>query len=960
MTAKTQEMVKRRQGHVPDLQNQLSNDAARQAQLQAAQQRQHQMMLSQMAARGLGKSGPQHGFQPMQNPMQVPGMPQQPQQIGMGMAAANMLQNRPDQRQFQMQMPQGRQGAVFQVDPLHRLAPQDRNRVNEFAMRLMSQADEMTKNQIRQMMQTKLTPAQLQECAAQRKDTVFTWYQNSALSQLQARAAQQQQQRNLMQQRAGGMAANAVPPGALQGQMNPALMNTLGQQPGMADGQAFAPNMESIRNEQQLGLRAQQAGQVVVPASAAPGRNATPGQIPGLPPQPAPVNHPGPNHTPLPPQVQQTFGIQQVQLDPTAAQVQAQPGVRAVAGRVMQGQPGAMGAQSAPPQASQSPAMNTLNAPMRQPPVPMGQGNGQAMNQGNTPMAATLNPQFNHQNNTRPQSLQGNMNNAAMAGMVPNLNPEARAAMGAVPENGAMREFYAKLQEHQRAGNNGFPGPKPGMIPGMPGQIQGGPMPGANQAALLNANQKNNGAMQPTGQPPTLQQQQQLAAEKEHLLAIIQSPQGRAAMNNMDIPVQILTRMRGSIPPEIRKWVQLKQFIQNNPAALPPQMHSHLNNYQFMQFKAMLDKKKAPTAPVAVPGPQPPGGPVPQQPGFQPQPLPPGFSYPPALSHVTRQELEAARQRDQRCQAMSDDALSELLRKAKRDGYAKKAWEQFQQSQQARGNNNNPAAGPQKAAMPVPPTPTTQQGGVIPAPHPNVAQGMHQQAAQQKPAGAQMVDMAAAPSLGTGLPARGALNPSPATAAKNLKRPNPDEAGDPTGQQGNAMQRPAPQPGARPPQAGPKPTMEQLMKLSPEQLAKFSPEQLTKLAPEQRAYVLRTRAGPPQTGPPQSVSRLREVAEEGHRLALQEVSKEKPLAMSPAELAETRLKLGAAVDRIGQLRAASNIAKWYHLTKDDSRARMFFKTVCVDSSLLRLTGQECANAVSSATKWAANSPMSMR
>lgn len=929
MTAKTQEMVKRRQGHVPDLQNQLSNDAARQAQLQAAQQRQHQLMLSQMAARGLGKPGPQHGFQPMQNPMQVPGIPQQPQQLGMGMAAANMLQNRPDQRQFQMQMPQGRQGPVFQVDPLSRLAPQDRNRVNEFAMRLMSQADEVTKTQIRQMMQTKLTPAQLQECAAQRKDTVFTWYQNSALSQLQARAAQQQQQRNLMQQRAGGMPANAVPPAGLQGQMNPALMNSLAQQPGMPDGQAFAPNMESIRDQQQIGLRAQQAGQVVVPASAAPGRNATPGQIPGLPPQPAPGNHPGQNQTPMPPQVQQQFGMQQVQLDPTVAQVQAQPGVRAVAGRAMPGQPGAMGTPNVAPQPSPSPGLNTLNAPMRQPPVPMGQGNAQAMNQGNQPMAATLNPQFNHQNNTRPQSLAGNMNNTAMAAMVQNLNPDARAAMGAVPENGAMREFYAKLQEHQRAGNNGFQGPKPGMIPGMPGQIQGGPMAGANPAALLNANQKGNGAMPPTGQP-TLQQQQQLAAEKEHLLAIIQSPQGRAAMNNMDIPVQILNRMRGSIPPEIRKWVQLKQFIQNNPAALPPQMHNHLNNYQFLQFKAMLDKKKAPTAPVAGPGPQAPGGPVPQQPGFQPQPLPPGFSYPPALSHVTRQELEVARQRDPRCQGMADDGLSELLRKAKRDSYAKKAWEQFQQSQQGRGNNN-PAAGPQKPAMPMPPTPTTQHGGVVAAPHPNAAQAMQQQPSQQKPAGAQVADTAAPPPLGTGLPNRGPLNPSPATAAKNLKRPNPDEAGDATSQQGNAMQRPAPQPGARPPQAGQKPTLEQLMKLSPEQLAKFSPEQLARLPPDQRAYVLRTRAGQPE-----SVNRLRQVAEEGHRLALQEVSKEKPLALSPAEAAETRLKLSAAVDRIGQLRGASNIAKWYHLTKDDSRARMFFKAVCVESFFLWL------------------------
>ena len=41
------------------------------------------------------------------------------------------------------------------------------------------------------MMQQKLTPTQLQECAVQRKDTVFIWYQNTALNRLQVRAAQQ-------------------------------------------------------------------------------------------------------------------------------------------------------------------------------------------------------------------------------------------------------------------------------------------------------------------------------------------------------------------------------------------------------------------------------------------------------------------------------------------------------------------------------------------------------------------------------------------------------------------------------------------------------------------------------------------------------------------------------------------------------------------------------------------------
>lgn len=920
-------MVKRRQGNVPDLQNQISNDAARQAQMQAAQQRQHQLMLSQMAARGMGQP-PQPGFQPMQNPMQIPGMPQQPQQMPMGMANPGMLQTRPDQRQFQMQMPQARPPPVFQLDPLSQLNPQDKVRVNDLAAKLMARAEEHHKTQIRHLMQQKLSPAQNQECMAQGKDPVFAWFQNTALSQLQQQQAKvAAQHRNAMQQRPG-MPPNMMPHTPHQGQMNPALMGTLARQGAMPDSQTFTPTMESIRNDQHMGRLAQQAGQMVVPASTAPGRNATPGPMAGIPPQPTPGNQQGPNQTPRPPQVPQAFGMPQVKMDPTASQIQGQPGVRAVGGQAMPGQPGAIATPNGGPQPSQSPAMNTLNAPMRRPPVPMGQGNGQPMNQGNQAMGATLNPQFNHQNNTRPPSIQGAMNNpAALAGMVPNVNSDGRAGMGVLAENGAMREFYAKLQqEQQRAANNGFQGPKPGLMPGMPGHLQAGPMGGPNQAAMANANQKGNGPMQSTPQPPPMQQQS--ATEREHIMSIAQSAQGRIAMNSMDVPPQLMGRLRGSIqlPADIQKWGQLRQFLQNNPGLMPANMQGMLNNWQLMQFKAILDKKKGPTASAS--GPQPPNGPVPQQQGSASPALPPGFSYPPNLSHVARQDVEAARQKDVRFQVMPDEVLMDMIRRHRRDTFARRAWEQFQQHQQAQGNNNtnNPIAGIQKAGVPVPQTSTSQQGGITAAPHPNAPQGVQQQAAQPKPAGAPVMEGAPTPASGTSKHTRPAPQPSPAPAPKNLKRPNPDDANDVSVQPSNAVQRPVSQSGARPPPAAPKPSVENLMKLSADQIAKISPEQMAKLTPEQRAIVMRNRAGP--AGGQETVARLRELAGEAHRLAAQEALQQPEMPTPAAEAQETRLKLGLAAEKIKQLRGASNIAKWYHLTKDDSRARMFFKTVC--------------------------------
>ena len=139
--------------------------------------------------------------------------------------SATVLQSRPDQRQFQMQIAQGRPEPDFLVDPLARLRPQDRNKVHEVAVRLMKQADESLRNQIQQMMQQKLTPAQLDECAVRRKDTLLIWYQNMALSQLRARGGLQ-----------GGLTPGAVPQAPHQGQMNP------------ADGALTRPGLDDYRD----------------------------------------------------------------------------------------------------------------------------------------------------------------------------------------------------------------------------------------------------------------------------------------------------------------------------------------------------------------------------------------------------------------------------------------------------------------------------------------------------------------------------------------------------------------------------------------------------------------------------------------------------------------------------------------------------------------------------------------
>jgi HAMP domain-containing protein len=122
------------------------------------------------------------------------------------------------------------------------------------------------------------------------------------------------------------------------------------------------------------------------------------------------------------------------------------------------------------------------------------------------------------------------------------------------------------------------------------------------------------------------------------------------------------------------------------------------------------------------------------------------------------------------------------------------------------------------------------------------------------------------------------------------------------------------------------------MKLSPEQLAKITPEQLAKLTPEQQTLVMRSRAA--QQGNFDTVARLKELANDGHKLAAMEVQQNGEVPIPANEVNEARAKLVQAAERIKQLRGSSNIARWYHLTKDDARARMFFTTVCIDPSLV--------------------------
>jgi hypothetical protein len=250
---------------------------------------------------------------------------------------------------------------------------------------------------------------------------------------------------------------------------------------------------------------------------------------------------------------------------------------------------------------------------------------------------------------------------------------------------------------------------------------------------------------------------------------------------------------------------------------------------------------------------------------------------------------------------MPDEAVVEIARRLKRDSFAKKVWQMYEQSKQAQGQ------GVPKPAVPVSQTPVAQQTLPTSATHHNPPQVVPHQTAQPKPANTSVAEAAAVPASGALKNGRAPPNPSPATASKNLKRSNPGEAGDMPGQPANAAPRAAPQPEQRvPPTGASKPSAEQLLKM-------------------------RGRPGPGGNGDEAAaVARLRLLHGEVAQLAQQEEKQEAIIPMSQVEMQETRQKVAKAAEKINLFRG-SNLPLWYRLTKDDSRAKMFFKTVRAQS-----------------------------
>ncbi|KAI0846222.1 hypothetical protein F5Y00DRAFT_147708 [Daldinia vernicosa] len=873
---RVQELFKRRQAHEQSLQNTLNAQAAAQAHAQA--QTQQMLMNQNMMPRGMGQP-PQQGFQHLQQQMQPSPIPQQPHQPGMGMGGQGGLPMNPNQQPMQMGVAQMRPQFPMNAT-LASLPPQDRTKIMQLALAKLNQTTEPQRNQLRNLVQQRINPQQMAQLQAENQDPVLFYLQ---IQMLQA-----------FKQGGGNGGGNQA---ALQMQAQQRQMNQSGQQLVGVPNSEFGPfsNVESIMNQQKAGLLAQEAGQMVVPASNGPGRNATPQPMGGM--QGPNPNHPGPNQSGIPNQMPQQFNLpqaQQLKMDQRAAQSQAQIRAQAQA-KQMQGQPGGLNGGAI----SQSPGMNTLNTPVRRTPV-MGQPEGQQqMGQPNGPFGQGLDPRFN-QGNQRPQMGPNPMNNQHIINSVlAQMPPEQRNAFMSLPPD-KRSEVLMKWTANPtaRAGM----GQPPGRGQPQPGQFgQGNPM--AQFGPGNNMGQAPNPSAQMNAQNQMLLQQQMNRMRSMQPQNRPQMPQPQDVnnyMDSMDVPGRILDQLKTSqqpVPQEIKKWAHLKQWLSQRNAN--NHVMQQLLGFQTAQFQNMM-KQRAANNQMAQPnmpqqGPQMPNAQMPMQPGANMGPFA-GITISPAEFQQAKNHERFKGWPDEKIKtALMQMKLTQM--RAKANGQAPNA--QMQTPQTSQPANNNLA---------------------ISAPPPNPSNAL-----QQRP---QNAGPDANPTGSAG-PARNRQlqnnrPPPPASTApqrNSLKRASTDDVVEVPNPSGTPVQRPASQQAQA---AGPPPQFH----IPPAQLAAMPPEQRNKyeaMMKSRQAAAAAAGGGGAQQPQQQQMSEamlhLKSIGQEEHMNAAREPYQEIP--MNPEQYQDMAQKIQSLVSEMGKV--SKILGRWYTLTRDDNRARMFFK-----------------------------------
>jgi hypothetical protein len=728
-------------------------------------------------------------------PMQVSQLPMNGQAAQQGMQNANFMnnQNQPGMQQNPQQ--QGNNGGGLSMN--------ENQKINQLAQRMMQQATPEQKAAINAKFQL-LPPAQQAQLRQRQGDPIAAHFRNMA--------------QQLWIKQMGGMRQNQAPQNGMQnnmmGQGVPMMQQGRPQQQvGQQDGGA---DVSQFMLQQQEALASANNGALVVPVSqnTAMNQNMNGMQI-GM--QPGQMGGNMSNAAQM-----QNIIQQQRQNGGMTPQMQAAARLQAAQMRNQpqngQGnQPGQMTPQQMKMSTSASPMPQ-----MRQPVMQPGQ-----QQPGQTPQqqrpTPTPTPQVPQQQNNQPnQNLVQAMQLAAQMAANGQPQPIRRQLPPDLPPNLAqtLRHFLqVASDEHYNV-----------AIEQIRKAQAGNQMNNAGNGNMMNNNQMmqpNNGMQQNPGMPNGAQNQaqanmmraqqqaaqQQRAAEMQaRIAAQNQLRQNGQAPGGMNIPPEIMQQMDQMnfprsilaangvtmVPQHVVNFLQLKEWVLNNQALagalnigllvkfqveMWKRRHTQMNANNQQQMNGQMFNNGQPGSAGGAPGPAPTAPMVPpggmnnmgQQPQQQPQNMMTAAIAQQMQSiQVAPQEIATARARAMFPPHMSDDEVRSKLLNLKRQNLMQKIQQQRQalnmQQQAAMANNQmNNQQRMQQGQMPQPP-----QRGPMPGQQPP-------QTGMVTPGGTNNTNVnqqkqQPTPRQNQQQPANNNNNlKTPQQAAKNLKRPAPEE-----------------------------------------------------------------------------------------------------------------------------------------------------------------------------------------
>jgi hypothetical protein len=732
-------------------------------------------MMQQGPATGMPGVGQSPFPQQMNRQMQASPMPGQ-QQMQMGLNDPNQqatMQQRQQQQQQQQQpqaMLQQQQrtqprpgGAAALNDELNSLSPAEYENVCRVANQILQKTSPDDMSKIKVNLQN-MSPEQKVYLSKKGMDPITYFFRVQALNQLRRfKRSRMEMARN--SQTNGIDPANAMMGDPMMNQQRQQMFQNMvnmqqrgspfpmaGQQ-GI-DPSSFIGNVENIQGQQADGLRSQEAGQLVVPASSQMNQQFNPqnmlvgqqmGQVninnAGISPQFLAQQH-LPNAQPGVPDRSQQAAQLQPQSQPQA-QTQAQRVQAAQKAQMAMSQSG-QAPSHMQQQISQSPAMPMLNRPMAapgqmspaqaaaqvQPPsrqAGMGQlpANVQSMN---TQPGMQGRPNIPTNLPAHVQEQLAQMSNEQLTAFFMNqrrmmANNQALARANPAQHNMALQQNLSQGNQGQQMAN-GQMGNGQNMRASMGSlglQQQLAAMAGAQQA-----NQMIPGQQMSAQQRQQLHQQQQL-----HRLQLLRqsggpgmemTPEQIREMDRVPFPPQIFANNpnAASIPKNIKTWGLLKELATTNPQLLGGtdlQKLVTLQKYHLAQIlKETSNRNLEQNGQMPF---MPPNFQRQQQPFMNPQQFQPGQQHAqfvmPQIRQITPQDLQVARQRlGAQVQNLTDDQLRDALRQRQMHAAQARAAQALasQQNQQSQAQAQPPVSAetaPIVKTEPVPQPPTQNQ-----------------------------------------------------------------------------------------------------------------------------------------------------------------------------------------------------------------------------------------------------------